>query len=85
MANKIRKQLYLDRTQEKLLKRLAKVRRVSEAAIIRDAIMAHTQAGPALPPIPEAWERECAFIHHWMAQGTVSGRRRWRRDELYDR
>jgi hypothetical protein len=33
----------------------------------------------------ELWEEEKAFIHQLMAKGRARGRRRWRREELYER
>lgn len=86
MAQMIRKQIYLAKRQEALLRRLAKTRGVSEAELIRQAIdqqMVSAAAQP-LPPDPEAWERARAFMLSLQARGPVANQRRsWKREDVY--
>jgi hypothetical protein len=58
----IRKQIYLTRRQDILLKRLAKERGVSEAEVIRQALEREAQSAmPALLGSKEALEQLIAF------------------------
>ena len=85
MARKVRKQIYIEPYQDVALKRQAEETGISEAEIIRQAIdnqtriLRHPYAGI------KAWEQEMAFLRDLMAQGPVPGRRRWTREDLYDR
>ncbi len=85
MARRVRKQVYLDPRQEVALKRQAAETGASEAEIIRQAIDNQTRIFWHPASAREAWERELDFIGQLMAQGTVPGRRHWRREDLYDR
>ncbi len=86
MATMVRKQIYIDKRQEKALKRAARSRGVSEAAVIRDAIDRQLHQG-ALGHVlsdAQAWERAHRFMLALHAQGPAANRpRRWTRDELY--
>jgi hypothetical protein len=81
----IRKQVYIEPRQEALLKRLAREAGTTEAEIIRKAI--DRQVGRPLFPRRDlsAWQEERAFIRRLIQQGPVSGRREWRREDLYER
>jgi len=84
MARMIRKQVYIEARQDRLLKERAKRYRVTEAELIRRSIdQALASATPA--PDPEAWKR----LKRSMAQVRKKyGPARivpWTRDELYDR
>lgn len=84
MATKIRKQIYLEPRQNKSLKRQAKAQGVSEAEIIRRKIDA-----PPSPEIhrktnPAAFKIFLDLAKKRMAQGPISGGRRWKREELYE-
>jgi hypothetical protein len=85
MTTKVRKQIYVETDQEELLKRLSKETGVSEAEIVRQAIDHHTRGLRLLRHGLGAWEEERAFILQRMAQGPVSGRRTWQREELHER
>jgi hypothetical protein len=69
MAEMIRKQVYIEPRQERLLKERAKRYRVTEAELIRRAI-------------DQALERRIARPRKTAGPGSI---RSWTRDELYDR
>ena len=86
MAQMIRKQIYIQRRQQAILKRLARARGVSEAELIRQAIdnQVNTSARLTLPD-PEAWEKAHRFMVTLHARGPVQGQpRNWKRDDLYE-
>lgn len=80
----IRKQVYIEPEQDAILKRLAQMLGLSEAEIIRRGIDQQTAAVPTGSRDLTAWQREKSFIAKRMAEGPVSSRRRWNRDELYE-
>ena len=85
MATKVRKQIYIERDQEVLLKRLTQETGASEAEIVRQALDLHTRYSHYWQHELRVWEQERAFIAQWMAQGPVTGRRKWQREELHER
>ena len=84
MATKVRKQIYIEARQERLLKREAKARGMSEAALIRQAI------DTALPRVPRGGTNPAAL--DWVlrlareraAKGPLRGKRAWTREDLYE-
>jgi hypothetical protein len=82
----VRKQIYIQRQQQAILRRLARALRVSEAELIRQALDHQVRAGSRLAqPDPEAWEQAHRFMTALRARGPLSGRARtWTRDELYE-
>lgn len=86
MAAMIRKQIYIQKRQEAMLKQLARLRRVSEAELVREAIdrqLEHAAFRPVQPD-PKAWERAHKFMLAMHAQGPIPNRpRQWTREELY--
>ena len=86
MAQMIRKQIYIQRRQQAILKRLARARGVSEAELIRQAIDNHVSAGARLAqPDPEAWDKARRFMLAVHARGPVQGQpRNWKREDLYE-
>lgn len=85
MAPKVRKQIYLDPEQEAILKQVAKDTGVSEAEVIRQAIERYSKALTYPQRDLSAWEQERAFIQKLIDRGPVSGKRTWRREDLYER
>ena len=85
MTPKVRKQIYIGTDQEGLLKRLSQETGISEAEIVRQAIDHHTRGLRLLRHGLGAWEEERAFILQRIAQGSVSGQRTWRREDLHER
>jgi hypothetical protein len=87
MAQMLRKQIYIEKRQRVLLKRLAKKRGVSEAEIIRQAIE-HEATGHPAPTLPldhEAWEQALAFMKALQARGPLPDQRRtWKREDAYE-
>ncbi len=81
----VRKQFYIRKRQDELLKLLAKARGLSESEIIRQAIE-HEAAGD-LEQSPRvdrsAWQEMIAFLEQ---RQKYAGKRRpyqWNRDEIY--
>ncbi len=87
MTQMIRKQIYIRKQQQALLKRLAKARGVSEAEVIRQAIdeqMGGVESRP-MPLDSAAWEKAHRFMLTLRAEGPVADRpREWTREELYE-
>jgi len=81
----IRKQVYIENRQEAQLKRLARELGVSEAALIRQSLDRGLRIGTMSYRRPEAWTRVKAFIRKRMRKGSLSGKRTWRREDLYAR
>ena len=87
MAQMLRKQIYIEKRQQALLKRLAKKRGVSEAEIIRQAIDREAGGGaaPALPLDHEAWVQALAIMKALQAKGPLPDQRRtWKREDAYE-
>jgi len=86
MSQMMRKQIYIQKRQQVLLRRLARARGVSEAELIRQAIDNHVSAGARLAqPDPEAWEKARRFMLALHAHGPVQGQpRNWKREDLYE-
>ncbi len=84
VTKKVRKQIYIEARQERLLKQLVKETGVTEAQLIRQAIDRHTGSFSSQRDI-HAWEEERAFINRLMQKGPVPGRRTWKRTELHER
>ena len=84
MSRMIRKQIYLDLSQDRLLKHRAQELGVSEAELIRRCLNAIGPQAGALPLDPQAWADELAFLQH-RAETVPSRneRRGWTREELY--
>ena len=85
MTTRIRKQIYIDPDQERVLKRLSHERGIPEAEIIRQAITQHVQAQRTPKRDARAWATERDFIRSLIQQGAVAGERTWRREELHER
>ena len=85
MDAKIRKQIYLDPEQNAILKAAASKLQVSEAEIIRQAIMAQTYRMKLSTRNSQAWRKELNFMRSLAAQGAADGGRQWQREELYER
>ena len=86
MTQMVRKQIYLQRRQQAILRRLARSRGVSEAELIRQAIDHHVSAGARLTqPDPQAWAKARRFMLSLHARGPVQGQpRNWKREDLYE-
>ena len=86
MAQMVRKQIYIARRQEQMLKRLARARGVSEAEIIREAIdrQAAGSGSHSAAPDPEALEKVVQFALARRRHGSTGQSRKFNREELYE-
>jgi hypothetical protein len=85
METKIRKQIYLDPQQNEILKQTSKKLGVSEAEVIRRAILSQTSRISISQQNRKAWENELQFIQSLIKQGKLRGKRKWKREDLYER
>jgi hypothetical protein len=86
MSDMVRKQIYIHRRQEAVLKRLARLRGISEAEIIRHAI---DQEVENIQPIAvhydhAAWEDILRFVEDRKKSGITGQSYRWKRQDLYE-
>jgi hypothetical protein len=84
MATKIRKQVYLEARQDRLLKREAKARGLSEAEVLRrliDAALPRVTRGGTNPAALDAF---LEFARERAAKGPLPGKREWTREGLYE-
>ena len=85
MSDMVRKQIYIHRRQEAVLKRLARLRGTSEAEIIRRAIdleAEHTQP-LASQYDHSAWEDILRFVEERKKSGITGQPYHWNRQDLY--
>jgi hypothetical protein len=85
MVTKIRKQIYLDAQQNDILKQTSRRLGVSEAEIIRQAILNQTGRMMVGKKSNPAWKKERQFIQTLLEQGSITGGRTWKREDLYER
>jgi hypothetical protein len=69
--------------QDALLRRRAQELGVSESAVIRVCVQQAQAAEPSCDD--KAWQEELAFIRERAAIPETGEKRRWTREELYDR
>lgn len=86
MAQMLRKQIYIHKRQQILLKKLAKARGVSEAEIIREAIDRETRPGATQPMQhdPTALTEVIQFALSRRKQGAKGEPYRWNRMDAYE-
>lgn len=84
MATKIRKQVYIEPRQERLLKREARAQGVSEAELIRRAIDTVASGRHRGGTNPAALDRFFEFVQERMAKGPLPGKRNWTREDAYE-
>ena len=82
----VRKQIYIQKRQEALLKRLAKARGLSEAEIIRQAIEREIGGSPGqtITDDQAAWQELLNFLERRAAESKPGQPYRWNREEIYD-
>lgn len=81
----VRKQIYIRKRQNNQLKHLAKVRGLSEAEIIRQAIEREV-SGETAKSVPEgdtAWQELIAFVENRRTAAGQGKPLRWDRSEIY--
>jgi hypothetical protein len=81
----VRKQIYLQSRQNALLKRLARVRGLSEAEIIRQAIEREISGVPVQPAQSDraAWQELIAFLDARQQSSSGGQPYRWNREDIY--
>ena len=80
----VRKQVYIPRKQNQLLKRLARQRGVSEAEVIRQALAREAEIIAPANDSVKALARMLAFAEERKTQFAGQGEPfRWNREELY--
>ncbi len=84
VARMIRKQIYIEQRQERLLKRRARELRLTEAELIRRSIDAAASPLPPLPRSKEAWKEILAYVRRHRSMDVPQTGRRWTREELYE-
>ncbi len=86
MSDLIRKQLYITRRQEHILKSKAKELGVTEAEIVREALDKAAYRIEYPRNSMEKWQEELAFINERIAERQTGKKERaWKREDLYDR
>ena len=86
MTQMLRKQIYIPKRQQILLKKLAKVRGVSQAEVIRQAIEREAVLSAARPAASDRSALE-DFIRFGLSRRAVQDttQRSWTREELYEK
>ena len=86
MTQMIRKQFYIHKRQQVLLKRLARRRGASEAEVIRQTIDQQMQsaAHQSLPPDPQALQAIIQFALERRKLGEISKPYQWQREDAYE-
>lgn len=86
MARMVRKQIYIQKRQQDLLKKLSDSRGTSEAEVIRNALDRELQRGAGQTrPDPRSWEQAYQFMLALHEQGPLEKQSRdWVREDLYE-
>ncbi len=82
----VRKQIYINKRQNTLLKRLSQARGVSEAEIIRQAIDREISGETPKSTVADrsAWQEFEAFLQTRRELATTGEPLRWNREEIYE-
>lgn len=86
MSDMVRKQIYIRKQQDEMLKRVSEARGVSEAEIVREAIDREI-AGAAKRPLTHdrsAWDEILRFLDSRKANNTPGEPYDWRREDAYE-
>ncbi len=86
MAQMTRKQIYVQRQQLAPLKKLAKLRGVSEAEVIRRALDRELAGSQSTSFIDvKSWDQAYQFMQTLREKGPIPERARvWKREDLYE-
>jgi DNA-nicking Smr family endonuclease len=84
MSALVRKQIYIHKRHEILLKQMAKARGVSEAEIIRQAIERESKAMADSETRQKAWQAFEKFVEARKSMPAEGEPLKWNRDELYE-
>jgi hypothetical protein len=80
----VRKQVYIEPQQDRLLKEWAAETGRTEAQIVREALDHWMASEQQRREAEGAWQEVLGFAEEWAAQGPVPGGRTWTREELYE-
>jgi hypothetical protein len=83
MGGRVRKQVYLEPDQNRLLKQRSKKLGVTESDLIRQGITQLSHQPASVPLDRQAWQAELRFIKRRVRVKTRAHERRWTRKELY--
>lgn len=85
MAQMLRKQIYIGKNHQALLRRLARLRGLSESEIIRQAIEHEAISGGELSGAPDAAALDAMIEYALSRRQLVSDGQayRWNREEIY--
>lgn len=85
MGRMIRKQIYIEPHQEKLLKRRARELGISEAEVIRRNLSNTGQVVASYPTDPSAWQRQLKFMRkRAKTLPDLKGKHSWTREDAYE-
>jgi hypothetical protein len=86
MSEMVRKQFYIHKRQQALLKQLSQARGVSEAEIVRQAIETEAGIRRSQSPQPDraAWEEVVRFVESRHEFGSDGKPYRWNRQDAYE-
>lgn len=85
MAEMVRKQIYIHKRQQALLRRLAQARGVSEAEVVRQAIEREAAGQPHGQTYDAtAWEAILTFVAIRNQETREIAPYRWQREDAYD-
>jgi len=86
MRGFIRKQFYITKDQDNLLKSKARELGIKEAELVREALDYQIGKIKFLREPLKTWQQEYGFIQGLMKEKAATGTARaWKREELYDR
>ncbi len=87
MSQMIRKQIYIEKRQDRLLKKRARLRKASEAELIREAIQNAIGVNAKVRPFrhdPEAWDKIQRVILSRRAFAAANSQAyQWKREDAY--
>jgi Arc/MetJ-type ribon-helix-helix transcriptional regulator len=85
MSQMLRKQIYIDPQHDYLLKKRASRLHVSESELIREGIEKVLERDVMISRDIRVWEEEKKFLLSLKKKGRVKGKRKWKREDVYDR
>lgn len=81
----VRKQMYIEERQERLLKKLVKKTGVTESEIMRQALDLYMNNLRFNEGRSDLWQEELDYVKRRLKKGFVLGGRQWRREDLHER
>jgi predicted transcriptional regulator len=84
MADMVRKQIYIERRQDRELKRLARRTKRTESEIMRAGLDREIQEAVTERTRQQAIAEYEAFIDQRMEKGPLPGTRDWTREDIYN-